>query len=148
MEGKSLVPHVAIIEVSMKNIILIVTAYVLMSISSRSVLADEPRNVIQVNSDITVSCFFTVNQLQDKDSDVYRIVSSSPRDCGAVDEKTGRLLEAKVSLYCPRGYEPVGIPRGGPIGSHGAEIFYQAQGMCRAIYYLPLNSLQSGVLMP
>ncbi|MEN8668892.1 MAG: hypothetical protein ABF318_07205, partial [Ketobacter sp.] len=74
----------------MKNIILIVTACVLMSISSRSVLADEPRNVIQVNSDITVSCFFTVNQLQDKDSDVYRIVSSSPRDCGAVDEKTGR----------------------------------------------------------
>jgi hypothetical protein len=132
----------------MKNIILAVTVLALTGINSHNVLADESRNVIQVNSDITVSCFFTVNQLQNNESYVYRIVSSSPRDCGAVDEKTGRLLETKVSLYCPRGYESVGIPRGGPIGSHGAEIFYQAQGMCRAIYYLPLNSLQQGVVTP
>lgn len=132
----------------MKNSILAVTVFALMGMNSNKVLADEPRNVIQINSDITVSCFFTVNQLKSNDSDVYRIVSSSPRDCGAVDEKTGRLLETKVSLYCPRGYEPVGIPRGGPIGGHGADIFYQAQGMCRAIYYLPMNSLQPGVLMP
>lgn len=97
--------------------------------------------VVQVNSDITVSCYFTVSVLKNDGRPSYRVVGSSPRDCGAVDETTGKLLETKVNLYCPRGYDAVGIPRGGPVGSYGTEIFYQAQGMCRSVYYLPLDAI-------
>jgi hypothetical protein len=97
--------------------------------------------VVQVNSDITVSCYFTVSVLKDSGRPSYRVVGSSPRDCGAVDETTGKLLETKVNLYCPRGYDAVGIPRGGPVGSYGVEIFYEAQGMCRSAYYLPLDAI-------
>ncbi|MFA0809423.1 hypothetical protein [Microbulbifer epialgicus] len=121
----------------MKRAILTIFLFELMGVTA--VGADIPE-VIQVNSDISVSCFFTVNKLRNQSSQVYRIVSSSPRNCGAIDEVTGRVLTTQVKLHCPHGYEPTGIPRGGPVGSLGVEIFYQAQGMCRAIYNLPIDS--------
>jgi len=111
---------------------------------SNEILAEKAKKaVVQVNSDITVSCYFTVSQLKDNGIPVYRVVGSSPRDCGAVDRTSGKLLETKVNLYCPRDYEAVGIPRGGPVGSYGTEIFYQAQGMCRSVYFLPLDAFGS-----
>jgi len=97
--------------------------------------------VVQVNSDISVSCYFTVSVIKNSGRSSYRVVASSPRDCGAVDEATGKLLETKVNLYCPRGYDAVGIPRGGPTGSYRTEIYYEAQGMCRSAYYLPLDAI-------
>jgi len=103
--------------------------------------ASVPKPVIEVNTDISTFCYFTVNRFQSGDKATYRVVSSSPRDCGQVDEKTGRVIEARVNLYCPRGYEQVGIPRGGPTGSFESDIYYQVQGLCRAQYFLPVTNI-------
>jgi hypothetical protein len=106
--------------------------------------ASEPNKaVIQLNSDITVSCFFTVNTLQNEGILEYRVIGSSPRDCGSVDLLTGKLLESKVKLYCPNGYDAIGISRGGAVGSHGANIFYQAQGLCRSTSSYPIHEYRS-----
>jgi len=65
----------------------------------------------------------------------FHITQSSPRDCGAINSRTGNIDIQRTKLYCPRGYEPFGIERGGPIGSYKDKIYYRAEGFCRNIYF-------------
>lgn len=125
----------------MNSISLTLSLIIGLSLVGFNANASTPAPTIEVNTDISTFCYFTVNRFQRGEDITFKIISSSPRDCGEVDEKTGRVLESKVNLYCPRGYEQIGIPRGGPTGSFGDDIYYQAQGLCRATYFLPVTNL-------
>lgn len=97
---------------------------------------------IQLYSDISTSCFFTVNRVREDNVKTYRVISSSPRDCGKVDRQTGRVLAGEVDLHCPSGYSSIGLPRGGPVGSNDGDIFYRVEGFCGSNHYIKGSALK------
>ena len=90
---------------------------------------------IQVHSDILVECYFTVRVLADSS---FGIIASSPRSCGAINNSTGTIIIRNVDVNCPEHFENIGVPRGGPVGSNGGDIYYKAHGICRRTYFLPI----------
>jgi len=90
---------------------------------------------------IEASCYWTAEKFESQATlDVsgnttfqYRIIQSSPLDCGSIDNFTGKIKLQSVNLYCPGGYETAGLIRGGVVGASNREYFYRAEGYCQQI---------------
>lgn len=113
---------------------MLIIAICLLSIEAQGGTSAERISIV---TDITLSCYMTALKLKDVNGKIsYRVISSSPRDCGVIDPKTGRLNEFKTRIYCPRGYEQDGFVRGGVVGAFDDNVFYKAEGICLADYFL------------
>lgn len=96
---------------------------------------ETPTGGVKIVTDITLSCYMTALKSKSAAGQTsYGIISSSPRDCGVIDRKTGRLSESKTRIFCPRGYRKEGFVRGGAVGASGDNIFYKADGICVTDY--------------
>lgn len=111
------------------------TLFVTTCLLSINAHGEIPSDGVKVVTDITLSCYMTALKSKSAAGQIsYGIISSSPRDCGVIDRKTGRLDESKTRIFCPRGYRKEGFVRGGAVGASGDNIFYKADGLCITDY--------------
>lgn len=92
---------------------------------------------VAIVDDNYAPCHFTVKVMKNE----HYIVNSSPKDCGSVSKRTGRIQPDQMKIECPQGYYNLGRITGGPTGSYGDLVFYKAQTLCRYGLTIPLNEI-------